>query len=98
MGTAIAVTVQNGELAHFLFTVVGETENLISHRISDSQTARMNAKEAVALDESLAAFERAVKLVNICNERLEVAKEKIRILTENEDGTTTDAPFTYNEN
>lgn len=53
---------------------------------------------SMTLEESLVAFERAVKLVNICNERLESAKEKIRILTENGDGTVTDAPFACDEN
>jgi exodeoxyribonuclease VII small subunit len=53
---------------------------------------------SMTLEESLLAFERAVKLVNICNERLESAKEKIRILTENADGTVTDAPFSCDEN
>lgn len=46
-----------------------------------------------SLDESIALFEEAVKLVRICNERLENAEKRVRILTEGEDGTVTDHPF-----
>ena len=45
------------------------------------------------LDESLSAFEEAVKLVKFCNKKLESAEQKVRILTEGEDGAVTDAPF-----
>ena len=47
----------------------------------------------MTLDESIAAFEQAIKLVKICNERLENAERKVRILTESADGTVTDVPF-----
>ena len=52
----------------------------------------------LSLDESLSVFEEAVKLVKICNERLELAKQKVRILTEGADGAITDAPFSVTEN
>jgi len=45
------------------------------------------------LDESIGAFEEAVHLVKICNERLEAAEQKVRMLTEGEDGIITDVPF-----
>ncbi len=45
------------------------------------------------LDESIAAFEEAVKLVKICNEKLEKAERRVRILTEGADGIITDMPF-----
>ena len=45
------------------------------------------------LDESLGAFEEAVKLVKLCNRKLEDAEAKVRILTEGEDGAVTDKPF-----
>ena len=32
-------------------------------------------------------------LIRICNERLESAERKVRILTETADGTVTDLPF-----
>ena len=47
----------------------------------------------ITLDEALSSFEEAVKLVKICNEKLDTAERKIKILTESSDGTVTDAPF-----
>ncbi len=53
---------------------------------------KMDAGE-LSLDESLASFEEAVKLVKYCNAELEKAEQRVRILTENSDGTVSDAPF-----
>lgn len=47
----------------------------------------------MTLDESISAFEEAVKLVKLCNERLESAERRVRILTEMSDGSVTDLPF-----
>ena len=47
----------------------------------------------LSLDESLAAFEDAVKLVKYCNAELEKAEQRVRILTGTNDGTVSDAPF-----
>ena len=47
----------------------------------------------MTLDESLSAFEEAVGIVKICNERLDAAEGRVRILTEKSDGSVTDAPF-----
>lgn len=47
----------------------------------------------LTLDESISEFENAVKLVKICNEKLEAAEQRVRILTEGQDGTVTDKPF-----
>lgn len=47
----------------------------------------------MTLDESITAFEEAVKLVKICNERLENAERRVRILVEGADGTVSDAAF-----
>ena len=47
----------------------------------------------MSLDESLSAFEEAVKLVKVCNEKLERAQQRVMILTESGDGTVSDAPF-----
>ncbi len=51
----------------------------------------------LSLDEALSAFENAVKLVKVCNEKLEGAERKVRILTEGKDGLVTDAPFLTDE-
>ena len=47
----------------------------------------------MSLDDSLKAFEEAVGLVRLCNERLESAEARVRMLVENSDGTVTDRPF-----
>lgn len=48
---------------------------------------------SASLADSLSLYEEAIGLVKICNERLENAEAKIRILSENSDGSVTDAPF-----
>lgn len=46
----------------------------------------VNALESgnAPLDDSLALYEDAVKLVKLCNEKLDLAEQKVRILTESE--------------
>jgi exodeoxyribonuclease VII small subunit len=51
----------------------------------------------MSLDESIESFEEAVKLVKICNEKLETAERKVAILTEMSDGTVTDLPFVIDD-
>ena len=53
---------------------------------------------SLSLDESLAAFEKAVHLVKLCNSKLEAAEQKVRILTEASDGSVSDLPFDTDEN
>ena len=48
---------------------------------------------SISLDESLSSFEEAVSLVKFCNEKLENAEQKVRILLEGTDGEITDKPF-----
>ena len=52
---------------------------------------------SLALDDSLSLFEEGVGLIKICNEKLDKAEKKVRILTEGEDGTVSDAPFISDE-
>lgn len=52
----------------------------------------------LSLDESISEFERAVKLVKLCTERLDAAEQKVKILVSGEDGTVTDKPFDIGEN
>ena len=52
---------------------------------------------SLSLDESLGAFESAVGLIKLCNEKLEGAKRRVRILTEGQDGVLTDMPFDSSE-
>ena len=47
----------------------------------------------MTLDESVATYEEAVKLVRVCNEKLENVERRVRILTESSDGSITDMPF-----
>ncbi len=58
----------------------------------EAQVRRLESG-SITLDESLAAFEEAVGLVKICNEKLEHAEQRVRILTEGADGVVSDAPF-----
>ena len=59
---------------------------------------KMLENGSLSLDESLEKFEEAVALVKFCNEKLESAEQKVRILTEAMDGTVSDAPFDVDEN
>ena len=52
----------------------------------------------LTLDESIEKYEDALKYVRVCNEMLEKAEQKVRILTESVDGTVTDRPFVQDEN
>ena len=51
----------------------------------------------MSLDDSLASFENAIKLVRACNEKLERAERRVRMLVNNADGTVTDVAFTDKE-
>ena len=48
---------------------------------------------SLTLDESLEAFEEAVGLIKICNEKLSTAEQKVKMLIESADGTVSDVPF-----
>ncbi len=48
---------------------------------------------ALSLDDSLKAFEEGVGLVKVCNQKLDTAEQKVKILIEGKDGTVTDEPF-----
>ena len=52
---------------------------------------------SLTLDESLAAFESAVGLIKLCNEKLDSAKRQVKVLVEGEDGVITDMPFDASE-
>lgn len=58
----------------------------------DDEVKRLESGN-MTLDESLAAFENAIKLVKLCNEKLELAEQRVRILTEGADGSVSDSPF-----
>ena len=62
---------------------VEELENIVSRLESG----------ALALDESISEFEKAVGLIKICEEKLSAAKQKVRILTEDKYGAVSDMPF-----
>lgn len=51
----------------------------------------------LTLDDSIEKYEEALKYVKICNETLEKAEQKVRILTEGTDGTISDRPFVQDE-
>ena len=51
----------------------------------------------LSLDESIEKYEEALKYVRICNETLDKAEQKVKILTESADGSITDRPFIQDE-
>ena len=61
------------------------------------QIVRALESGSAPLDDSLALFEEGVRLVKLCNEKLDSAEQKVRILTEKADGTVTDMPFINDE-
>ena len=58
----------------------------------ESEVKRLESG-SMGLDESIAAYEEAVKLIRICNQKLDNAERRVRILVESSDGSITDAPF-----
>jgi exodeoxyribonuclease VII small subunit len=57
------------------------------------ETVRLLESGNVPLDDCLALFEEGIALVKMCNEKLEAAEQKIKILTKAEDGTLTETEF-----
>ena len=49
------------------------------------------------LDDSLKSFEEAVRLVKLCNEKLDNARSRVSMLVEGEDGSVNDLPFDLND-
>ena len=47
----------------------------------------------MTLEESLKAFTEAMSLLNVCNSKLDDAKQQVRVIVENQDGTVSDSPF-----
>lgn len=62
------------------------------------ETVRLLESGNLALDESIEKYEDALKYVRICNEMLEKAEQKVKILTQSVDGTISDRPFVQDEN
>lgn len=54
---------------------------------------RMLESGNAALDESLSVFEEGIALVKMCNEKLEAAEQKIKILTKADDGSLVETDF-----
>ena len=50
-------------------------------------------EQKTPLDSSLALFEEGVGLVKICTQLLDNAEQKVKILTRDENGQVTEAPF-----
>jgi exodeoxyribonuclease VII small subunit len=61
-------------------------------RLLDDAVSKLESG-ALTLDESLATFEEAVKLIKVCNEKINSAEQKVKMLIQNADGSVSDAPF-----
>lgn len=59
---------------------------------------RLLESGTLTLDESIEKYEESLKYVKICNETLEKAEQKVKILTQSSDGSITDIPFIQDEN
>ena len=62
------------------------------------EAVRLLEGGALTLDESIDKYEEALKYVKVCNEALEKAEQKVKLLTEGSDGTISDRPFVQDEN
>ena len=62
------------------------------------EAVRQLESGGISLDEAISIYEEAVGLVKICHDRLESARQKVKLITEGADGAVTDRPFTCNEN
>ena len=49
---------------------------------------------SLSLEESIEEFEKAVKLIKICNEKLNKAEQKVKMLVKSDDGSVYDRDFT----
>ena len=65
-------------------------------KLEDS--VRLLESGSLTLDESIEKYEDTLKYVKICNEMLEKAEQKVKMLTQSSDGSITDIPFDQNEN
>ena len=61
------------------------------------ETVKLLESGSLTLDESIEKYEDALKYVKICNEILEKAEQKVKILTESADGSISDHPFDQHE-
>lgn len=57
------------------------------------ETVRLLESGTLSLDESMEKYEDAIKYVKLCNETLQKAEQKVKILTEGADGIISDKPF-----
>lgn len=62
------------------------------------EAVRLLEGGALTLDESIDKYEEALKYVKVCNEALEKAEQKVKLLTEGNDGSISDRPFVQDEN
>ena len=58
---------------------------------------RVLEKGSAPLDDSLKMFEEGVNLVRLCNNKLDNAEQKIKILIKNQDGNYDEQDFTKTE-
>ena len=51
----------------------------------------------LSLDQALAAYEQGITLIRACQQQLEQAEQRIRLLAQDDNGEETLIPFTYLE-
>lgn len=70
-----------------------ETMNFESALARLEQIVRALEAGSAPLDESLLLYEEGVKLVRLCNDRLENAEKRIKVLVDKGNGELTEADF-----
>ena len=76
------------------------TENFSFEKAMAELEAVVRALEdgKLTLDESLLAFEKGIKLVNLCNGKLSDAEQKVKILLSSGDGSIEEKDFVLPDN
>jgi exodeoxyribonuclease VII small subunit len=82
---------------HFEEVTMSKTIKFEEAMIKLEETVRLLESGSLTLDESIEKYEDALKYVKICNEILEKAEQKVKILTESADGSVSDRPFDQHE-
>ncbi len=76
------------------------TENFSFEKAMSELESVVRALEdgKLTLEESLVAFEKGIKLVNLCNGKLSDAEQKVKILLSSGDGSVEEKDFTLPDN
>ena len=79
--------------------MIKDNEMKFEDALSELEAITRNLESgALSLDQSLESYERAISLIKLCNERLESAEKKVKILIESSGGAIEAKDFDGNAN